>query len=102
MDPVIVTTEFENSTTMLPVYLKLMLNTQIAPGLDLRLAGGAGYEFMLNSVTDHKQNIDESHFYTGFTWLAGAGLSMLILTNSDHKMTRFYNYNPIINHLQGE
>jgi hypothetical protein len=83
VEPVIVTTEFENATTMLPVYLKLMLNTQIAPGLDLRLAGGAGYEFMWNSVTDHKQDIDESHFYTGFTWLAGAGLSMPISMSTD-------------------
>ena len=83
VEPVTVVTEAENATTMLPVYLKLVLLTQIAPGLDLRLAGGAGYEFMWNSVTDHKQNIDQSNFYTGFTWLAGAGLSMPISGATD-------------------
>ena len=83
VDPVTVVTEFENATTMLPVYFKLSLLTQIAPGLDLRLSGGLGYEFMWNSVVDHTVNIDESHFYSGFTWLAGAGLSMPVSGATD-------------------
>ena len=83
VEPRIVEIKAENSTTMLPVYFKLSLLTQIASGLDLRLSGGLGYEFMWNSVTDHEQDIDESHYYSGFTWLAGAGLSMPVSGATD-------------------
>jgi hypothetical protein len=83
VEPFLVTTEIDNSTTLLPLYLKLVLNTQIAPSLDLRLMGGAGYEFMWNNETNYKEKIDDTRFYSGFTWLVGAGLSMPVSRASD-------------------
>jgi len=83
VDPVLVTTEIDNSTTLLPLYLKLVLNTQVAPSLDLRLTGGAGYEFMWNNETNYKEDKDETRFFSGFTWQVGAGLSLPISRASD-------------------
>jgi hypothetical protein len=82
-EPVLVITEIENSTTMLPVYFKLMAHTQLLPKLDLRLGGGVGYEFMWNSVSNYVENKADTRFYSGFTWQAGAGLAMQLSRASD-------------------
>jgi hypothetical protein len=83
VDPVLVTTEIDNATTLLPVFFKLVLNTQIGPRLDLRLTGGAGYEFLWNSVTNYVDNVDDTRYYSGFAWQAGAGLTFPVSRASD-------------------
>jgi hypothetical protein len=79
----VVQTEIENATTMLPVYFKLILHTQVLPKLDLRLGAGIGYEFMWNSETNYTQQTDDTRFYSGFTWQVGGGLSMPVSRASD-------------------
>ena len=83
VDPVLVLTEIENSTTMLPVYFKLLVHTQIAPKLDLRIGGGVGYEFMWNSVTNYTKGLDDTRFYSGFTWQVGGGIAFPLSRASD-------------------
>jgi hypothetical protein len=82
-NPVLVTTEIENATTMLPLYFKLLVHTQIAPKLDLRVGAGIGYEFMWNSVSNYVEGVEDTRFYSGFTWQAGGGLAMQLSRASD-------------------
>jgi hypothetical protein len=79
----VVQTEIENATTMIPVYFKIILHTQIAPKLDLRAGGGIGYEFMWNSETNYLLHKDDSRFYSGFSWQIGGGLSLPLSRASD-------------------
>ena len=79
----VIQTEIENATTMIPIFFKIILHTQIAPRLDLRVAGGAGYEFMWNSETNYRLHKDDTRFYSGFTWQIGGGLSLPISRASD-------------------
>lgn len=82
-NPVTVTTEIENSTTMLPIFFKLVYLTQVGPNFDLRVGGGIGYEFMWNSETNYRLNVDKTRFYSGFTWQIGGGLSLPISRAAD-------------------
>jgi hypothetical protein len=79
----VVQTEIENATTMLPIYFKLILQTQIAPKMDLRVSGGVGYEFMWNSEANYRLKKEESRFYSGFTWQIGGGISFPMSRASD-------------------
>ena len=79
----VVQTEIENATSMLPVYFKLILQTRIAPKMDLRFSGGVGYEFMWNSEANYLLNKEESRFYSGFTWQIGGGTSFAMSRASD-------------------
>jgi hypothetical protein len=79
----VVQTEIENATTMLPVYFKLILQTQIAHKMDLRVSGGVGYEFMWNSEANYLLHKEESRFYSGFTWQIGGGISFQMSRASD-------------------
>ena len=76
-------TEIENSTKMLPVMFKIIYLSQIAPKLDLRISGGLGYTFLWNNDTNYKLDIENSDFFTGFTWQIGAGVSLPISRASD-------------------
>jgi hypothetical protein len=79
----VVQTEIENATTMLPIYFKIILQTQIASKMDLRIGGGVGYEFMWNSESNYRLNKEDSRFYSGFTWQIGGGLSFPMSRASD-------------------
>ncbi len=79
----VIQTEIENATTMLPVYFKLILQTQIAPKMDLRVSGGVGYEFMWNSEANYRLKKEESRFYSGFTWQVGGGVAFAMSRASD-------------------
>lgn len=76
-------TEIENSTTLIPIIFNVVLVTQAGPNFDLRFTGGVGYELMWVNEVNYVQNIDETRFYSGFAWQAGAGISLPMSRNSD-------------------
>jgi hypothetical protein len=76
-------TEIENSTTLIPIIFNIVLVTQAGPSFDLRFTAGVGYELMWVNEVNYKENIDETRFYSGFAWQAGAGLSLPMSRNSD-------------------
>jgi len=76
-------TEIENSTTMIPIMFNVIFLTQAGPGFDLRFTGGVGYELLWVNETNYQQNVDETRFYSGFTYELGAGASIPMSRNSD-------------------
>ena len=76
-------TEIENSILMLPVYFKLIFNTQVNPKYLLRLSGGVGYEVLWNKMNNYILKDRETRFYSGFTWQLGLGISTQLSRATD-------------------
>lgn len=78
-----IVTEIENSTKMLPLMVKIMYLSQIAPSLDLRVSGGIGYAFLWNKEANYLIGVEESKSFSGFAWELGAGVSIPISRAAD-------------------
>ena len=78
-----IVTEIENSTKMLPLLVKIMYLSQIAPSLDLRVSGGIGYAFLWNKEANYLIGVEESKSFSGFAWELGAGVSIPISRAAD-------------------
>ena len=87
-----IVTEIENSTKMLPLMVKIMYLSQIAPSLDLRLSGGIGYAFLWNKEANYVIGVEDSKSFSGFAWELGGGVSIPISRAADFfgELTYFY------------
>jgi hypothetical protein len=68
---------------MLPLMVKLVYLTEVAPKLDLRINGGIGYTFLWNTAAFYEEGIEESQFFSGFAWQIGAGISLPVSRAAD-------------------
>jgi hypothetical protein len=85
-----ISTEIDNSITMIPAFFKLLFYAPVSPKFDLRVGGGIGYEILWNKENNYSLNIHETRFYHGFAWEIGAGVSSKLSRASDIFMDIIY------------
>lgn len=82
--------DFEQSTTMLPLFFQIHYQGPITQIFNLRASAGIGYELLWNSWTDYENDEDGLSFFHGFGWHADLGATYPLSRASDIFAEVFY------------
>jgi len=64
---------YEESTTLIPLYLQVQYQGPVMPMLNIKVTGGLGYELLWNSYTNYNTKNDDTQFFSGWGWHIDVG-----------------------------
>jgi len=79
------------STTLLPIAANIAVHIPFQPPWNLYFGGSLAYEFLFDKYTNHQDRISESSRFSGFGWMARAGMEWAIGSRSSVELEAFYN-----------
>lgn len=88
---VTVVRELEYKTTLLPISANLNIRLPFQPPLYWCVGGSLTYQFLFNTEHNFEENIKEKRNYSGFGWMARAGIEYNIGSRSSLLIEAFYN-----------
>lgn len=83
--------ELEFNTTLLPISLNLDIRFPLDPPVSWYIGGSVAWELLFNTENNFEEGIREKRFYSGFGWLARAGIEYAIGSRSAVILEGFYN-----------
>jgi hypothetical protein len=87
-----VTRELEYSTSLLPLSANVVVHIPSFHPSVLWYAGGSlSYQFLFNTENNYEDGIKEKRNYSGFGWMARAGLEYMIGYHTSVTLEAFYN-----------
>ncbi|MBN2416150.1 porin family protein [bacterium] len=86
-----VTRTLEYSTTLVPLSLNLDIRLPFEPPFCFYIGGSLAFEMLFNSENNYEEDIKEKRFYSGFGWMARAGVEYAIGRRSALILEAFYN-----------
>jgi len=91
IDESTVTRELEYKTTLVPLSLNLDIRLPFEPPFNLYVGGSLAFEMLFNSENNYVDDVKEKRFYSGFGWMARAGVEYAIGRRSALIVEAFYN-----------
>jgi hypothetical protein len=81
--PTTMITDYEESATLLPLFLQVQYQGAVAPMLNIRVTAGLGYELLWSSYTNYYSKEEDTKFYSGFGWHIDLGAVYPLSRKSD-------------------
>ena len=81
----------EYNTTLVPLSLNLDIRFPFEPPVVWYVGASISYQLLFNSENNFEDDIKENRFYSGFGWMARAGIEYAIGRRSAVIMEVFYN-----------
>ncbi len=86
-----ITTKLEYNTTLVPITASINIKLPFQPPLHWRIGGGLSYQFLFNNENNYEEGIKAKRCYSGFGWIARAGIEYDIGSRSSIIIEAFYN-----------
>ncbi len=85
--------EYEYRTTIVPVFVKLNLETRLSRNSPFygRASGGLGWEMVWNNEHNYISQSESTRFYHGFGWQGAAGIGLRVSSSANIFIDGLYN-----------
>lgn len=91
VDESTVTRALDYKTTLVPLSLNLDIRLPFEPPFCLYVGGSLAFEMLFNTENNYIDDVSEKRFYSGFGWMARAGVEYAIGRRSALIVEAFYN-----------